>query len=305
MSSDYSFLLPLLVIIVTAAIAAGLILVKRKLKAIALKSGSLDDIISEAGYSYDPRQDIFYSNMNAWQRDMGYCRLYDEAAGSLSMIFDSEPITFDYDGREWLIEFWKGQYGMTSGAEIGVYSREKAENNPTEFLTGPFYDCAADDDRLLMSFYLIKNGDVLIDRMERHWWLTGFKLGTFSEPEELTMIIEITLKNTEMQNAFIQGLLKAGYDRNEIFLNGNTIGLQFDTPKTAQPYTRIKSIEELTQKKNKLLCEKYMELTKDYKTFPEKVNALKEKEPELYLALINLGKTKELFNMVNKLRVSK
>lgn len=59
-------------------------------------SNNEDDIykaIEAAGYSYDPKQDIFYSNMDAWQRNMGYCRLYDEAAAPMGMIIDCEPIT--------------------------------------------------------------------------------------------------------------------------------------------------------------------------------------------------------------------
>jgi len=52
----------------------------------------LDKAIEIAGYSYDPKQDIFYSTMDPWQRDIGYCRLYDELAAPLGMIIDCEPI---------------------------------------------------------------------------------------------------------------------------------------------------------------------------------------------------------------------
>jgi hypothetical protein len=65
----------------------------------------LDKIIAIGGYSYDPQQDIFYSNMDAWQREFGYCRLYDEAATPLRLIMDCEPIYFDFKEKHWLIEF--------------------------------------------------------------------------------------------------------------------------------------------------------------------------------------------------------
>ena len=81
----------------------------------------LEEIIHNLGYGYDKWQDIFYSKLNGWQRDMGYCRLYDEVAAPMSMIIDCEPIYFEYDNKKWLIEFWKGQYGMTTGCEVGVY----------------------------------------------------------------------------------------------------------------------------------------------------------------------------------------
>lgn len=81
----------------------------------------LNNMLKTYGYSYDVKQDIFISNHDAWQRAMGYTRIFDEAAAPMSMIIDCEPIYFEYDNKRWLIEFWKGQYGMTTGCEIGVY----------------------------------------------------------------------------------------------------------------------------------------------------------------------------------------
>ena len=40
----------------------------------------------------------------------------------MGMIIDCEPVRFYYGGKKWLIELWKGQYGMTTGCEIGVYT---------------------------------------------------------------------------------------------------------------------------------------------------------------------------------------
>ena len=86
-------------------------LLKRYSAEIMLNEGihddSLDEILNNLGYSYDYFQDIFYSDINAWQREMGYTRLYDEAAAPMSMIIDCEPIYFEYDNRQWLVEFWK------------------------------------------------------------------------------------------------------------------------------------------------------------------------------------------------------
>ena len=42
-------------------------------------------------------------------------------APRFQMVTQFEPIYFDYDGKTWLIEFWKGQYGINTGAEIGIY----------------------------------------------------------------------------------------------------------------------------------------------------------------------------------------
>lgn len=91
--------------------------------------------------------------MNPWQRKYGYCKTYDEASPLLGMIIDSEPIHFEYDNRYWLIEFWKGQYGMTTGCEIGIY---EIINNHSKVKEDSIYNSASDNERLYM-FYTLKN----------------------------------------------------------------------------------------------------------------------------------------------------
>lgn len=264
-------------------------------------SEELDKIIALAGYAYDPLQDIFYSIMYPWQRNFGYCRLYDEAAAPTGMIIDCEPVYFEYKGKKWLIELWKGQFDMVTGGEIGVYTREADLNIPGIF-TGTFYNCASDEDCLWMSFDLMKNNQHLFTRKARHWWLTGFKLGEFSEPWELTMHANITLHDTQMRDAFIGGLLEAGYSENELTINKRTISLVYDIPRTPQPITRTKVTDWLIQRKNEFLCKKFMELTGGFDNILDKLNILKEKDPALYERAINLGKNRQIFDMHDNIR---
>ena len=58
------------------------------------------------------------------QRYFGYAYAYDAAALAMNAIIDCEPIFFDYAGKTWMIELWKGQYGLETGCEIGVYNRD-------------------------------------------------------------------------------------------------------------------------------------------------------------------------------------
>lgn len=262
----------------------------------------LDEAIEAAGYSYDPKHDIFYSTMDAWQRDMGYCSLYDESAAPLGMIIDCEPIYFYYDNRRWLIEFWKGQYDLTTGCEIGVYSTDKPNLNIPGVFEGPFYQCAEDEDLLQMSYTLFKNGKPLFKGKGKHWWLTGFKLGEFSEPSELTMTLSITLKDEDMRNSFVRGLIDAGYFYSDITIRENTVSLEFNKPRTRQPTTRKKETDWIIQRKNELLCEKYQDLTKEYHSLPDKINAIKEKYPELYKEVLKIGKTKQIYDVYNDIK---
>jgi hypothetical protein len=263
---------------------------------------SFDSMIASAGYSYDAIQDIFYSNMDAWQRDMGYCRLYDEAAAPLGMIIDCEPIDFEYEGKKWLIELWKGQYDLTMGCEVGVYTSDKPALNIPGVFNGSFYESASDSDQLVISYTLKKNNKTLFTRKGRHWWLTGFKLGEFAEPSELCMYVNITLKDEKMRNEFVNALKKIGYTIYQIIIYGNTVSLKFDKAHTRQPYTRIPETDWIIQRKNEKMCETYQEITKPYKNFPDKIKAIQEQAPELYGKVINIGKTKQFFGMYEKIK---
>ncbi|MGI6449679.1 MAG: DUF4474 domain-containing protein [Desulfitobacteriia bacterium] len=256
----------------------------------------LDKIIALAGYAYDPTQDIFYSTMNPWQRNVGYCRLYDEAAAPLGMIMDCEPVYFEYDNREWMISFWKGQYDMVTGGEIGIYTNGKCLNIPG-FFRGNFYQAVSDNELLQMSYTLKKNGQVLFNREDKHWWLTGFKLGEFSEPSELTMDIRLTFDNLAMRDAFLKGLRKAGYKDKKFTVDGKTVSFTFAKPHTRQPFTRTKETDKIIQKKNKLLCELYQEITAARTTAPEKIKILKKQAPDLYEKVLKIGKDKKTYEV--------
>ena len=254
----------------------------------------LDKAIEIAGYSYDQKQDIFYSNMNPWQRNIGYCRLYDEAAAPLGMIIDCEPIRFEYLGKKWLIGFWKGQYDLVTGAEIGVYTRA-VDLNILGFFSGAYYDCVSNTDLLKMSYTLKKNGNILFTRVGEHWWLTGFKLGEFSDPSELTMDITITLHNVSMRDAFVTGLWNAGYSLDEFKRNGHTVSFTFGSPHTPPPITRTPATDRIIQRKNELLCEKYQDITGTSNNIRDKVKAIEEQAPEMYDKIIRMGKSKQSY----------
>lgn len=251
--------------------------------------------LGKFGFAYEPRQDLFYSLLNAWQRGMGYCRLYDEGAAPLSMIIDCEPIRFEYGNKRWLVEFWKGQYGMTTGGELGVYSTTMPDLDIPNVFNGTFYECQNDSELLPMSFTLIKNGKPLFKRDARHWWLTGFLLGEFTQPSELTMHIQIAFRSRGMAAAFANALKDAGYAKGEYAVRDNLVRVIFSKPHTAQPLSRVKFTDWLTQRKNRVLCKEYQKLTEGYSTTDEKIQAIRLKSPTMYRRILLMGKSKPLF----------
>ncbi len=78
-----------------------------------------------------------------------------DMAGVMNMVIDCEPIPFFCHNRYWLIELWKGQYGMAAGAEIGIYMTEEGRRKP-DFFDGTLYQCVDERDYMEMEFILYK-----------------------------------------------------------------------------------------------------------------------------------------------------
>ena len=218
-----------------------------------------------AGFFYLPQEDIICSTLNNVQRMGGFCRGYDEAAIAINSVIDCEPICFCYDGYEWMIELWKGQYGIETGCEIGVYYREqdKPLNIAEKTVLGKLYNCVPDERMLDLGFILRKNGHQLFTRgWERHWWLTGFHWGLLSEPEQLTMTVGIRFPTRKMQQTFVhQGLEEMGYSYCE---TGNcSVEFCFDRPVTKQPDVREK-LRKSAQSVNREQVEAYNSFCRKY-----------------------------------------
>ena len=262
----------------------------------------LRHILAGTGYAYDFSQNIFYSVLYPWQRKYGYCSLYDESSAPLGMVIDCEPVRFDYDGKHWMIEFWKGQYGLTSGAEIGIYNTTEPDIDIPGVFNGTFYHCARDDDTLSMTYTLLRKDKVLFTRAGRHWWLTGFMLGMFSKPSALTMEASITFRDHDMQTAFLSALREIGYTQDEIRYSGNTVLVLFTKPHTAQPLTRRGFIGWAALRQDRNAVGRYRRLTKDSANIVDILDTLKERAPVLYELAINMGRHKDFYRPFDFLR---
>lgn len=160
-------------------------------------------ILTVAGFEYDAEQGIYYSRLDPLQRFFGFNVIYDIAAPRTGMIYSTKRIFFDYDGKNWMIQIWKGQYGITAGAEIGLY------NKPEDRLV-PQYDCAKDDELITMAFDFYNAGKYEFSRgPEEHWWLTGFKILQLGVGPLIDLDITLEFPNRKMANAFEKGLKNA------------------------------------------------------------------------------------------------
>ncbi len=167
------------------------------------------------GFKYSQKDKCFITAENAWQRNFGYNEVYDASAPVIAITYDTIRVKFTDGDLEWMIQYWKGQYGMVLiGAEVGVYNR------PVGSTAGTHYECADDETKLLqsMTVYRRVNGKynpIFSRSPSRTWWCTGFIPGTLGAGQynvdakatrELMVDSKLTLASPEMAQAFMAGL---------------------------------------------------------------------------------------------------
>lgn len=172
------------------------------------------------GFGYSTKEKCFYATGNSWQRNFGYSDLYDKTSQLIAISYDTSKIFFIYQGKEWMIQLWKGQYGFVLlGAEVGVYNRPQGSSKNT------YFECADDSERLPISLTLNKDGKPLFVRSQKlSWWQTGFVPGQLGVgvmvgskyTKTLDMTTSITFKDEEMRKAFVIGLKKCSYIYNNV-----------------------------------------------------------------------------------------
>lgn len=189
----------------------------------------LKPIVDEMlGFKYDPEKDIYYTREDSLQKYFGFGDLYDKMGPLLGMKIDELPIVFRYKHKddpekEWLIEFWKGQYGggLAIGAEIGVYNRVVKEGMK-EYLPGNhnfkvFFDSARGREKMYLSYVLCDKKERPIfsrnsaeykkpvgEPKNKDWWLLGIKLGSYSKSENLILKSGIKFLSAEMAQKFAE-----------------------------------------------------------------------------------------------------
>lgn len=227
----------------------------------------LNELIYPFGYRYFPSEDIFFSTLDAWQREFGYTRSYDCIAPYLNMVFDSEPIYFDYDNRTWLVELWKGQYGINTGAEIGFYCADGLI--PLEKRSKTLFHPVSDEELPCMTMKLEQNENQEEREIAKlgmpHWWLTMFRMGCFSRPEQLQAKICISFADCGMTCAFYEALVDMGYHPCTIKTCGSRICFVYQTPITPGcGGFAVKFVRRLAQCKNRLFCLLYRFITRPF-----------------------------------------
>lgn len=270
----------LLFILLLIALFFSLLCYRRKKRAVAKiacmsqheKCSLLNNLIESFGYCYHCHCGCFSSTLHAWQRAAGYTYLYDYMAPRFQMVFQFLPIYFDYADKTWLIEFWKGQYGINTGAEIGIYHTDRILA-PEQYRTAMF-EAVSETEMLLCSFRLSDSNGDYVQIRKKHWWLTAFLTGRFSDPATLHMENIITFPNPEMLTAFTTGLRRAGYTPQQYTICGLSLTFVFFHQKEPEYHFFSRVQCRFSQRKNKLFCKLYLWITRPFHTTEDRVLCL-------------------------------
>lgn len=174
-------------------------------------------------YQYSYIDDYYYTNdKEAWQYNFGFGKIYDFVSPYILLEYDYIRVFFTYEDKDWMLQMWKGQYGMVFyGGEIGIYNRPHSDDGVNEWT---FFNCPAEEDWLDMEMTLWHQE---IDgtwtreftrEYGKYWWCTGFKNGHLRQEEpadELRLEGRITFKDETMAELVADGLKECGFGVSE------------------------------------------------------------------------------------------
>lgn len=233
------------------------------------KCDLLGELAQPFGYVYHCCCGFFSSTVDAWQKAGGYTWAFDYLAPRFQMVFDSLPVYFNYQGRTWLIEFWKGQYGINAGGEIGIYHADRLLSQ-SEYRAAHF-QAAGETEMLPCSMQLCLENGACVKISERHWWLTAFLPGVFSQPCNLCLKATLCFCSCEMLEAFYRGLCRAGYPAEAITVQNLCLSFTFRQPlKTHYGFlTRLR--RRLSQCLNRMYCRLFLWVTRPFECTEDRI----------------------------------
>ncbi len=250
------------------------------------KCSLLEELAEPFGYRYHCRCGFFSSTVDAWQKAGGYTWAYDYLAPRFQMVFDSLPVYFNYRGRTWLIEFWKGQYGSNAGAEIGIYHADRLLSE-TEYRSAHF-QAVGEAEMLSCGLQLCLENGACVRISERHWWLTAFLPGVFSQPSNLCLEATVCFNNREMLEAFYRGLCKAGCSAEKVTVQNLCLSFTFHQPCNVHYGFLTRLRRRLSQCLNRISCRLFLWVTRPFTCTEDRILFLYHYLPFCFRKLMRL-----------------
>ncbi len=207
------------------------------------------------GFIFDPYQFTIINQKPVFQWGLGFNELYDVFPWVVNVWADTLRCKFNYKGEDYLIQLWKGGYGvfLATGGEIGIYT--KPEGLDIEHYNAP----ASQSDWLNLKYTIYNRGKELFTRPSPYltgdegpyWWAPGYKVLSictdfYSSPRaNVIMDATIELKDNEMAKLFIGQLKEKGF---KALKKGATMSIS--TPETYVLLSDKKSVRLVWQNVN-------------------------------------------------------
>lgn len=250
------------------------------------KCDLLGELAQPFGYVYHCCCGFFSSTVDAWQKAGGYTWAYDRLAPRFQMVFDSLPVYFNYRGRTWLIEFWKGQYGINAGAEIGIYHSDRLLSESE--CRSAHFKAAGEDEMLPCTLRLCLENGACVKISERHWWLTAFLPGVFANPSGLCLKAALCFNNREMLEAFYRGLCRAGYPKEKITVQNLCLSFTFHQPGPEHYGILTRFRRWWSQCLNRMFCRLFRWVTRPFECTEDRILFLYYYVPFCFRKLMRL-----------------
>ncbi|MCH5261946.1 MAG: DUF4474 domain-containing protein [Lachnospiraceae bacterium] len=246
----------------------------------------LSELARPFGYTYHCRRGFFSSTQDAWQKTAGYTWLYDYMASRFQMVIDTLPVYFDYQGKTWLIEFWKGQYGISTGAEIGIYHADRLLTK-AEYKTALFH-AVEDEEMLPCTLRLCNMTEECVQNSDRHWWLTAFLPGRFSKPSDLYLTVSLCFPDGEMRDAFYGGLRDTGCTVEDLTVQGLCVSFTYHLSNEEDFGILTRLRRRRSQRLNRIFCKLYLWVTRPFKCTEDRILYLYYYFPTAFRKLLRL-----------------
>lgn len=222
----------------------------------------LNKLTAPFGLSLDSSQGILTTRTDPWQKKFGCGEFYDRGALAMQMVFDREPVYFNHRGKTWLVDLWKGQYGISTGAEAGIYHSFSIV--PPSLRQQTTFQVLGEEEMLPIGLRLTNSGTPLFTLEQTHWLLGGFVPGTCTLPEDLTLEVTLAFPEESVSLAFIQALMTLGYKKEDILTYDKTVQFSFTKPKSTPSITWDSWLQSYVLWKGELFCRLYTWITRPF-----------------------------------------
>jgi len=161
---------------------------------------SADDTGILLGFDFDLHNYVLRNPRSHFNKRFGFNIFFDMAAPLVLMDLDTLRFPFNYNGKDYMLQFWKGSYFLVAnGAEVGIY--EKPSGRPLQ------WDCS--DTELEMTMQLYQKDDLFFEFGPYHsWWAAAFRYGNpllmpVRSSKDLRLTGTILFEDEVMLDAFL------------------------------------------------------------------------------------------------------